>query len=87
MRTARIIFIILDIVTCIALIVTVMLQDSKSKGLGVLSGDSSGGGLDTFYGKTKGRTKEGILKTMTTVLAIAFAVFTIVLYLLTGRGA
>ncbi len=86
MKAAQITFIILDILTCIGLIVTVMMQDSKSKGLGVLSGDSSSG-MDTFYGKTKGRTKEGILKTLTTVFAIAFAVFTIVLYLLTGRGA
>ncbi|HZK29108.1 MAG TPA: preprotein translocase subunit SecG [Clostridia bacterium] len=84
MRAARIVFIILDILTCIGLIVTVMMQDSKSKGLGVLSGDSSS--MDTFYGKTKGRTKEGILRTLTTIFAIAFAVITIVLYLLTGRG-
>lgn len=86
MKAAQITFAILDILTCIGLIVTVMMQESKSKGLGVLSGDT-GGGMDTFYGKTKGRTKEGILKTLTTVFAIAFAVFTLVLYLLTGRGA
>ncbi len=85
MRAAQITFAILDILTCIGLIVTVMLQESKSKGLGVLSGDS--GGADTFYGKTKGRTKEGILKTLTTVFAVSFGVITLVLYLLTGRGA
>ena len=85
MKAAQIIFIILDILACIGLIVTVMMQESKSKGLGVLSGDS--GSSDTFYGKTKGRTKEGILKKLTTGFAIALAVFTLVLYLLTGRGA
>ncbi|MFA5586678.1 MAG: preprotein translocase subunit SecG [Saccharofermentanales bacterium] len=85
MNAAQIIFIILDILACVGLIVTVMMQESKSKGLGVLSGDS--GSVDTFYGKTKGRTKEGVLKTLTTIFAIAFAVFTLVLYLLTGRGA
>ena len=85
MKAAQITFAILDILTCIGLIVTVMLQESKSKGLGVLSGDTGGG--DTFYGKTKGRSKEAILKKLPTAFAIAFAVFTLVLYLLTGRGA
>ncbi len=85
MKAAQIIFIILDVLACIGLIVTVMLQESKSKGLGVLSGDS--GSVDTFYSKAKGRTREGVLKKLTTGFAIAFAVFTLVLYLLTGRGA
>ena len=84
MKAAQITFIILDIVTCIGLIVTVMMQESQCKGLGVLSGDTGG---DSFYGKTKGRSKEAILKKLTTAFAIAFAVFTLVLYLLTGRGA
>ncbi|MGI6157421.1 MAG: preprotein translocase subunit SecG [Saccharofermentanales bacterium] len=83
MKAAQIIFIILDLIACIGLVTTVMMQDSKSQGLGVLSGDSS---ADTFYGRTKGRTKEGILKRLTTGFAIAFAVFSVVLYLLTGRG-
>ncbi|NLB50697.1 MAG: preprotein translocase subunit SecG [Clostridiaceae bacterium] len=85
MKAAQIIFIVLDLLACLGLIVTVMMQESKSKGLGVLSGDS--GATDTFYGKARGRTKEGVLKKLTTGFAIAFAVFTLVLYLLTGRGA
>lgn len=86
MKAAQIIFAILDIIACIGLIVTVMLQDSKSKGLGVLSGDSGGGAADTFYGKSRGRSKQALLRMLTSIFAISFAVFTMVLYLLTGRG-
>jgi len=62
-----------------------MLQDSKSKGLGVLAGES-GGAADTFYGKSRGRSKQAVLRMLTSAFAVAFAVFTMVLYLLTGRG-
>ena len=83
MKVAQIIFIILDIIACIGLIVTVMLQESKSKGLGVLAGES---GSDSFYGKSRGRSKEAVLRMLTTIFAVSYAVITMVLYLLTGRG-
>ena len=83
MKVAQIIFIVLDIIACIGLIVTVMLQESKSKGLGVLAGES---GSDTFYGKSKGRSKEAVLRLLKSIFAGSFAVITMVLYLLTGRG-
>ncbi len=83
MKVAQIIFIVLDIIACIGLIVTVMLQDSKSKGLGVLAGES---GSDSFYGKSRGRSKDAKLRMLTSIFAVSFAVITMVLYLLTGRG-
>ncbi len=82
MNTLTIIVAILDVIVCIALIGLVILQEGDSKGLGAISG-----GSDTFYGKTKGRSKEAMLKKLTSATAILFAVLTVVLYLLAGRGA
>ena len=82
MNTLTIIVAILDVIVCIALIALVIMQEGDSKGMGAISG-----GSDTFYGKTKGRSKEAMLKKLTSVTAILFAVLTVILYLLAGRGA
>jgi preprotein translocase subunit SecG len=82
METATIIIAIVDILLCLGLIFLVIFQEGNSKGLGAI-----GGGADTFFGKTKARTLDAMLKKLTTFVAIAFAGFTIALYLLTGRGA
>ena len=82
METATIIIAIVDILLCLGLIFLVIFREGNSKGLGAI-----GGGADTFFGKTKARTLDSMLKKLTTVVAIAFAGFTIALYLLTGRGA
>lgn len=81
MSTISIIIAIIDILVCIALVLMVIFQEGNSKGLGVI-----GGGADTFFGKSKGRSIDVILKKLTSVVAIVFAALTIVLYLLTGRG-
>ncbi len=73
---------IVDIVVCLGLVFLVVFQEGNSKGLGVISG-----GADTFFGQGKGRTIDVMLKKMTSVLAIIFAVLSIVLFLLTGRSA
>ena len=80
MEAAAIIIAIIDILISIALILLVIFQEGHSKGLGII-----GGGADTFFGKTKGRSIDAKLKRFTTIAAIVFAVLTIVLYLLTGR--
>lgn len=80
MEAAAIIIAIIDILISIALILLVIFQEGHSKGLGII-----GGGADTFFGKTKGRSIDAKLKRFTTIAAIIFAVLTIVLYLLTGR--
>ena len=72
----------IDILVSIALVILVILQEGNSKGLGAI-----GGGAETFFGKSKGRTMDVMLKRLTSVLAIVFAVLTVILYLLTGRGA
>jgi len=45
-----------------------------------------GGGADTFFGKEKGRTIDKKLKRFTSLLAILFAVITVVLYLIIARN-
>ncbi|HHU07059.1 MAG TPA: preprotein translocase subunit SecG [Clostridiaceae bacterium] len=82
MNTLTIIVAILDVIVCITLVALVIMQEGDSKGMGAISG-----GSDTFYGKTKGRSKEAMLKKLTSVTAILFAVLTVILYLLAGRGA
>lgn len=81
MSAVAIILAVINVLISIGLILLVILQEGNSKGLGAI-----GGGAETFFGKSKGRSIDAILKKLTTVAAVAFAVFTIILYLLTGRG-
>lgn len=60
----------LHILFTIILIVVVLLQSGKQAGL---SGAISGG-AETFFGKNKGRTLDGILSKATAFVAIAFLV-------------
>ena len=81
MDVLAIVIAVIDILISIALVMMVIFQEGNSQGLGAI-----GGGAETFFGKSKGRSMDVILKRMTSVLAIVFAVLTIVLYLMTGRG-
>ena len=81
MSALVVILAVLDILVCIGLIVLVMLQKGSGAGLGSLAGN-----FETYLNKNKGVTPEDRLKKLTSVLAVAFAVLSIALYLLTGRG-
>jgi preprotein translocase subunit SecG len=81
MDVLAIIIAVIDILICIALVLMVIFQEGNSKGLGVI-----GGGADTFFGKSKGRSIDVLLKKLTSVVAIVFAILTVILYLLTGKG-
>lgn len=81
MNAFHIIIAVIDILVCIGLVVLVIFQEGNAKGLGII-----GGGADTFFGKSKGRSIDRVLKKLTTVAAVVFAALTILLYLLTGRG-
>ena len=65
-------------VVSLAIILIVLLQSGKSAGL---SG-AIAGGAETFFGKNKGRTLDGLLSKLTTVVAVAFIILSIVLYLI-----
>lgn len=70
MTPLQIVFGILLIVSSIAIIAIVLLQEGKSAGL---SG-AIAGGADTFFGKNKGRTMEAKLVKWTKIIAISFFV-------------
>ena len=53
------------------------MQEGKSAGLGALAGESS----ETYWGKNKGRSKEGNLAKATKVMAAAFIILALVLNL------
>jgi preprotein translocase subunit SecG len=64
-----------------ALVVLVLFQNSKKRGLsGAIGGTSS----DSYFGKNQGQTKEKKLARYTTVLAVVFAVITVAAVLLLG---
>ena len=67
---------VLYVLICIALVVIVLFQESKSQGL---SG-SIAGGSDTFFGKNKGKTNEKKLSMITTIVAIVFVVIVVAMY-------
>ena len=72
LRTALTVF---YIIICIALVIIVLMQEGKSAGL---SG-SINGVADTYWGKNKGRSMEGALSKITTVLAVLFIVISVLL--------
>ena len=71
----RTIVTVVFIAICIALVILVMLQESKSSGLT----GTVGGMADSDWGKNKGRSMEGKLVKWTTILAVVFFVLTVVL--------
>ena len=65
------------IVSGLFLVVAVLLQEGKSKG--GLSGTIVGG-TETFYGKDQTMRRDHLLSRLTTIAAIAFVVFVLVVY-------
>jgi preprotein translocase subunit SecG len=76
MATLRVILTILFIIVCIAIIVLVLLQEGKSAGLGALSGAA-----ESYWGKNKARTMQGMLVKLTKIFGVLFMVLAIVLNL------
>ncbi len=74
MEILRTVLTIVFIIICIALTILVLMQEGKSAGLGAISG-----GMDTYWGKNKGRSVEGTLVKLTKYLAIAFMIIAAIL--------
>lgn len=74
MATVSFILTILFILISIVITVMVLMQEGKSAGLGAISGVA-----ETYWGKNKGRTMEGALVKITSVLATLFIVIAAVL--------
>ena len=63
------------IIVCLALCALVLAQEGKNQGLGAIQGTVE----NTYWGKNKGRSREGILKKVTVALSFGFIILGIVL--------
>ncbi|MDD6550168.1 MAG: preprotein translocase subunit SecG [Lachnospiraceae bacterium] len=75
MTALKYLFMTLFIIVSIVLTIVIMMQEGEDAGLGSLSGQS----LETYWSKNKGRSKEGVIVKVTTVLVIAFFVLAVLL--------
>jgi preprotein translocase subunit SecG len=73
----KIVVTIVFIIICVALSAIILLQEGKSAGLGSIAGMA-----DSYWSKAKGRSMEGQLEKITTILAISFLIVTFVLNIL-----
>ncbi len=76
MDVLKIVLTIVFIIVCIALTFLVLMQEGKSAGLG-----SIGGMAESYWGRNKGRSMEGVLVKITRILAIGFIILAVVLNL------
>ena len=74
--TVEIVLGIILLICAVFLVVAVLMQQGKEKGL---SGAISGGS-DTFFGKNKGKSYEKKLSMLTTIVAIVFVVVVVAMY-------
>ena len=74
MGALRITLTIIFIIICLALTVLVLMQEGKDEGLGAISGAA-----ETYWGKNKGRSMEGMLVKVTRVLLATFLIISAVL--------
>lgn len=76
MGALKIVLTIIFIIVCVSLVVLVLMQEGKSAGLGTISGAA-----ESYWGKNKGRSMEGLLVKITKVLAVSFILLALVLNL------
>lgn len=76
MEALRVVINIIFILVCVALTVLVLMQEGKSAGLGCISGAA-----ETYWGRNKGRSMEGMLVKITKILAVFFMLLAVVLNL------
>lgn len=81
MAALKIVVTVIHILIAFSLMVTVLFQSGKSQGL---SG-SIAGGAETFFGKNKGKTMDGVLAKITVVLAILFVITSVSLSLIAKK--
>jgi preprotein translocase subunit SecG len=65
---------VIFIIVSLILTVVILMQEGKSAGLGAIAGAA-----DTYWGKNKGRSMEGILVKITTLCVVLFIVLAAVL--------
>ncbi|MBQ9744989.1 MAG: preprotein translocase subunit SecG [Clostridia bacterium] len=72
-------FAIILLCAALFLVVAILLQSSKDKGI---SGTISGGSSETYFGKNKGKSREKKLNTLTIVVAIIFALIVLTVFVI-----
>ena len=76
MEILKTILTIVFIIVSLVITVVILMQEGKQAGLGAIAGAA-----DTYWGKNKGRSMEGMLVKITRVLAVLFMFFAIILNL------
>jgi len=76
MQILKIILIVVDIILALGVVVLVMMQHKEDQGV---SGTITGAAANNFLDKNKGRTRQGMLKRLTIIFGIAFAIVTVAL--------
>ena len=66
---------VIFILICVALVILVLSQEGKNQGLGAIQGTIE----NTYWGKNRGRSREGVLKKATVALSVLFILLAIVL--------
>lgn len=74
MEILKTILTVVFILISLALTVIILMQEGKSAGLGAIAGAA-----DTYWGKNKGRSMEGMLVKGTKILVALFIILAIVL--------
>lgn len=74
MEVLKIVLTVVYIIVSLALVILVLMQEGKSAGLGSISGAA-----ETYWGKNKGRSMDGMLVKITKWLAVAFILLSVVL--------
>lgn len=75
MGTLKMVVTIILVAVSVVISVIILMQQGKDAGLGSLSGQVS----DTYWARNKGRSKEGVLVRVTSVLVVVFFVLSAVL--------
>lgn len=76
MEILKVILTIVFIIISLALTVVILMQEGKQAGLGAIAGAA-----DTYWGKNKGRSMEGMLVKITRIAVILFLLLAVVLNL------
>lgn len=74
MEVLKIVLTVVYIIVSLALVILVLMQEGKSAGLGSISGAA-----ETYWGKNKGRSMDGMLVKITKWLSVAFILLSVVL--------
>ena len=76
MTILKYVLMVLFVLVCIIATVLVLMQEGRSQGLGAIAGAA-----ESYWGKNKGRSMEGMLVKITKILAVFFMLLAAVLNL------